>query len=387
MLKITKSEAKNIIIGSQLLSRQNTSLDTIQRLGYVQIDTLSVAERSHHHILHTRNKNYSKSDLDEMMFNKQVFEYWSHAASYLPIFDYRFSLLRKRKYAKGELHWFPKNKKMEHYVLDRIKAEGPLQSKDFKDTRDSASEWYDWKPAKIALEQLFIEGKLMVSKRKNFHKVYDLTERVLPIETDISMPSIDEYCTFLVRSTLKAHGIASTSEIGYLRKGIKPALLKALKKMVTSGAIKQVKIEGLKDNYYMLDSYIGFETNTEVYILSPFDNLTIQRKRLLSIFDFNYQLECYVPEAKRKFGYYCLPILFGDEFVGRFDPKANRKTNVFTIKNIWFESNFIPNENFYSNFSKKLIQFAAFCGCSQVIIHKCYPQTYKNQLAMYLKGV
>jgi uncharacterized protein len=380
MLKISKSEAKNIIIGLQLPRMHSSSLDTIQRLGYIQIDTLSVAARSHHHILQTRNKHYVKTDLDNMMSNKQVFEYWSHAASYLPMENYRYSLLRKQKYAKGELHWFPKNKKMEHYVLDRINAEGPLQSKDFKDTRDAASEWYDWKPTKIALEQLFIEGKLMVCARKNFHKVYNLTERVLPKGINTSTPSLDEYSTHLIKSALTAQGIATSAEISYLRKGIKPTLLKSLNKLVVSGEVELVKIENLREDYYALNVSPDYDINSGVYILSPFDNLIIQRKRLLSLFDFDYQLECYVPAAKRKFGYYCLPILFGDKFVGRLDPKADRKTNIFTVKNLWFEPDFVPNEDFYECFSEKLIGFANFCGCTRIIIEKCSPRSYKVEV-------
>ncbi len=379
-MKLTKSEAKNIIIDAQQLNSDISSLDVINRLGYVQIDTLSVAERAHHHVFHSRDLTYTKGDLDEMMCEKKVFEYWSHAASYLPISDYRFSLIRKNQFAKGESHWFPQNKKMNRYVFDRIKAEGALQSKDFKHTRDESGAWYDWKPAKIALEQLFMEGKLMVSERRSFQKVYDLTDRVLPSDLDISTPSLSAYCQHLIISTLKAQGIASINEIGYLRKGIKPDLTKAIAKLVKSGEIVSIKIEDVDQHFFSRPNLSYQKLPQAVHILSPFDNLVIQRKRLLTLFDFDYQIECYVPEAKRKYGYYSLPVLYGDQFVARFDPKADRKTGVFTVKNIWFEKGFEPNEDFFIKFSKKLERFAIFCGCDQVAVEKSEPATYRKEL-------
>ena len=384
-LKLTKTEAKSIIIESQLLNNNLSSLDNINKLGYVQIDTLFVAERAHHHVFHTRNSSYMKADLDDMMSKKQVFEYWSHAASYLPISDYRFSLIRKRLYAKGQSHWFKQNKKMNRYVLDRIKAEGPLQSKNFKETRDIPSAWYDRKPAKIALEQLFIEGTLMIAERKNFQKVYDLTERVLPPSIDSSIPSAEEYCEYLIKSTLKAQGLSTINEIGYLRKGIKPVLGKVINKLVESNDIVSVQIEGVDQKYFALCNFDHSKSPQTIHILSPFDNLVIQRKRLITLFDFDYQIECYLPEAKRKFGYYCLPVLYGNQFVARFDPKADRKTGVFTIKKLWFETAFIADKDFYQNFSKKLKQFASFCGCEKILIEKCVPTHHKKELLRMIK--
>lgn len=386
-LKFTKTEAKNIIIATQFPYNSFSSLEIIQRLGYVQIDTLSVAERSHHHVLYSRNSDYTKSDLDNMMLKKEIFEYWSHAASYLPMNDYRFSLLKKREFANGQSHWFVQNKKMNQYVLDRIKSEGALQSKDFREARDVPTAWYDWKPAKIALEQLFMEGKLMVSKRKNFQKVYDLTERIVPTTIDTSIPSLHQYCEYLIESTLKAQGIATLSEIGYLRKGIKPALVKTIKKLVNTGALKQVQIEGISQVYYITNRSSPIqEPGDTVHILSPFDNLVIQRKRLKTLFDFDYQIECYVPEPKRKFGYFCLPVLYRDQFIARFDPKADRKTGVFQIKKLWFEPDFVPEEDFYHKFSEKLSQLASFCGCNEVVIDTCFPLVYKKQLVKTIKN-
>ncbi len=386
-MEISKTQARHTVIASQGLNKESVSSEIINQLGYVQIDTLSVAERAHHHVFQTRNPKYAKADLDTLMHSKQVFEYWSHAAAYLPMADFRFSLIKKSSFVKGtSSHWFPKDKKISKYVLDRVNAEGPIQSKNFKDTRDKPGAWHDYKPAKIALEQLFMEGKLMIAERRSFQKVYDLTERVLPKGINTLAPSMDEYCEYLVTTTLKSQGIATLSEIGYLRKGIKPVLSKTVKRLLETGEVASISIEGDTQDYFALPNEIILEKlNKEVHILSPFDNLVIQRKRLQTIFDFVYQIECYVPEAKRKFGYYCLPVLYGDQFVARFDPKADRKTGIFTVKKIWFEVGFTPDDEFYFKFSEKLIQFALFCGCDKVIISLSSPDLYKKILTEALK--
>lgn len=366
---ISKAEARDIIIDAQLPSyRDLNSLEIIRKLGYVQIDTLAVAERSHHHVFHSRNTSYKQSELTEMMKGKQIFEYWSHAASFLPIDDYRYSLIRKKEFAQGKSHWFKRDKKMSRYVLDRIKAEGSLQSKDFKDAKDISGAWYNWKPAKVALEQLFMEGKLMVSQRINFQKVYDLTERVLPSGVDTSMPSVREFCEYLIKGTLSAQGLATLSEIGYLRKGIKSDLEKTMKKLVREKEVIPVKIEGSDQLYYAIKTDVISNENNQVHILSPFDNIIIQRKRTLELFEFDYQLECYVPEHKRKFGYYCLPVLYKNRFIGKFDPKADRKTGVFTIKSFWFEADFVPDNAFAEALAQKLKDFITFCGCERLEI-------------------
>lgn len=179
-------------------------LATIDKLGYVQIDTLAVVARSHHHILWTREQDYKEENLFELQEkDKKIFEYWSHAVSYLPMKDYRFSIPRKVAFENNQLKWIQKDKNINQYVLDRIKAEGPLQSKNFEHQRTSPANWFEWKPAKRALEQLFMEGKLMIAKRQGFQKVYDLTERVLPDWVDVTTPTAEEYAYYIYRKSIE----------------------------------------------------------------------------------------------------------------------------------------------------------------------------------------
>lgn len=357
-----------------------TTLQTIENLGYVQIDTLAVIARAHHHTLWSRQPGYKENELNQLLEQKQIFEYWSHAASYLPMSDYRFSLPQKKAYESGKSHWFAQDKKMKKFVLDRIKAEGPLQSKDFEFKREGPGNWYEWKPAKRALEQLFMEGQLMVEKRQGFQKVYNLTERILPSGISTSVPTEKEMAEYLIRKTLQAHGIVTESEITYLRNPFKTAVSKALQYFLKNGVLSEVKIEGLEKPYYMdANSKINIRTiKGGTHFLSPFDNLVIQRKRIQQLFGFDYMIECYLPESKRKYGYFTLPVLYNHGFVARFDPKADRATKTFYIKSLHFEDTFKPSDAFNQSFALKLKQFAAFNGCDKIVIEKAGTRWKKN---------
>lgn len=377
---LSLTQVKKLALQSQGLLKDNDiekkeTLDIIQKLGYVQLDTLSVIARAHHHTLWTRFDNYKESFINDLLEkDKTIFEYWSHAASYLPMTDYRFSLIKKKAYAEGKNHCFDQDKKLKTYVLDRIKSEGALQSKDFEHKSSSVNGWYDWKPAKKALEQLFMEGELMIAKRKGFQKVYDLTERVLPKNINTTMPTIEEYCKYLIDSYINANGIVLENEISYLRNKIKTPLNKEIKKLLKEGELINVSIEGLDKLSFIttqkkLAELEKIPASNYIHFLSPFDNAIIQRKRIQRFFNFDYIIECYLPESKRKYGYFTLPILFNDNFVGRFDPKVNRSEKTFYIKSIHFEDGFKPTEVFTKLFSEKLKSFAKFNGCERIVIN------------------
>ena len=370
---ISQKEARQLALSCQGLHHGYTnSLQVIQQIRYVQIDTISVTERAHNHVLFTRNPAYKPNELIQLMDDKSIFEYWSHAAAYLPIEDYRFSLYIKEQYKNGGKHWFPRDKKVDKYVLDRIRIDGPLQSKDFENPKSNTHDWYTWKPAKISLGNLFIDGTLMIANRKGFQKVFDLTERVLPDTINTAKQTEKEYCTHLIDSAIKAHGLVKLDEIGYLRKGVKPALKKVLVELLENNEIIPVNIHGNANTYYSTQALLNLLNHDEkkmdkIHILNPFDNLLIQRKRVKELFNFDYQIECYVPEKKRAFGYYTLAVLFGDKFVARFDAKADRKTGVFTIKGIWYEKGTKQTKRFHNAFTKKLNEYAFFCGCDSIM--------------------
>lgn len=388
-MNLSKKDARRLILSCQgFQNALTTPMDIIQRLGYIQIDTISVIERAHHHVFFTRQPQYQTTNLDRLLADRQVFEYWAHAAAYLPMSDFRFSLLSKGEFSNGKRHWFEKDKKIMRHVLKRIKEEGPLQSRDFANPTDKRHPWYEWKPAKMALAELFMEGKLMVAGRQGFQKVFDLTERVLPDGVDLTKPTKTEFCKYLIQRSVQAQGVLASRDITYLRSGLQPTMNNVLKRMANQGELVRVEVEGMDGQLYssseILSQSKSTETNPKVHLLSPFDNLIIQRKRVKEFFEFDYQIECYVPEKKRKYGYFCLPILYGDRFVGRFDPKADRKTKTFYIKGLWYVPSFTVSDDFLAKFSKKILELARFCGCDKVRFGRKVPRDVLVQLKEFI---
>jgi uncharacterized protein YcaQ len=375
---LSPKQAIKIALSSQGLNKPNAFgqgingvLAAIQQLSYVQIDSISVIQRAHHHCLWSRVNDYQPNHLEKLIAQKQVFEYWSHAAAYLPMQDYRFSLPKKQAIAAGEKHWREKNPVAEKRVLNRVREEGPLRAKDFEtDPSKKSTGWWDWKPDKIALEQLFIEGELMIVQRQGFQKVYDLAERVLPTGLNTTKPSNTEFERYLVTRYLKAHGLGTVQQISYLRKGIKNSIAQTCQQMLENHDLQQVQIG--EQCYYALPNAIDLLKQTmnrnQVNILSPFDNLVIQRKRLSELFGFDYQIECYVPPAKRQYGYFSLPLLWADKFVGRMDAKIDRKTQILHIQNLHLDT--FKAQEFVQTLKPKLQAFKQFNGGTTIEVHQ-----------------
>ena len=386
-LKLT--EARNLAVNASLLKSNVLSLEEIiKHMSYIQIDTISAVERAHHITLWNRDSDYSKIDLNSLHAKeKRIFEYWSHAASYIPIEDYRFYLPLMKSYFDPMQKWvkdrYEKVKDIMPNVLKRIEQEGPLGSKDFKTSGKKNGQWWNWKPGKFALEMLFWQGKLMVKERKNFHRIYDLTERVLPDHIDTKVPSEEELGEFLVTRAIKALGIATERDIiEYFQVYSKDIKQKAIEKLEKNKTLLQVKIEGLDDIYYTTQKNLEKDQQnqkTGVFILSPFDNFIINRKRTLRLFNFDYALECYVPSAKRKFGYFVHPILCDGNFIGRLDPKADRKKKVLHIKNLLLED---PNldEKVLPTLATAIREFAEFNECEKIEFEEIMPKKLKQTM-------
>ena len=394
-------QARKLVLLSQRLppSKQPGSavaatLSAIEHLGYIQIDTISVIQRAHHHTLWNRNPRYKPEHLDQLIADKSIFEYWSHAAAYLPMCHYRYSLPRKQALVRGDQsHWFPRNDKLMQSVLKRIDAEGPLMAKDFDDkhsddkyfedkTGKSKPKPGDWKskPSKQALETLYMQGDLMVSSRLNFHKVYDLTERVIPEGTNTTEPNAEEYSRFLITQYLLANGLGQSSEIAYLLKNTKSMVTATLHEMVSTGELLEITVGS--HSYYALPASLELLSKplarSKLKILSPFDNLLIQRKRMKALFDFDYLIECYVPAAKRKYGYFSLPILWDGKLVARMDCKIEKSQSLLHINHLAFESIKIDLDAFSLALHKELDSFLAFHNCRNYQIHKTSPVDFKH---------
>lgn len=364
---------------------------TIDALGYVQIDTISVVERAHHHTIWSRFGGYCPDILHRLQSrDRKVFEYWGHAASYLPMSDYRFYTCRMKSHRDPKDKWARNRLEKCGHLMDdilcRIREEGPLGSRDFKaGTGVRRSRWWDWKPAKTALELLFWRGDLMITRRDNFHRIYDLTERVLPDGTDTSTPEEDELGRFLVRRALRAHGTADERTIAdHIHAAGRSVVRRALLEMVDSGEVLAASVDG-DTGYYLLEEAAeaaGIEEAADpcVHILSPFDNLIINRKRAERLFGFQYSLECYTPRKKRKYGYFVLPVLWGDALAARMDCKVHRRENTLEIVSLHVEIEGKDAEAFFGPFAARLQAFAGFNGCSSVSTTTVDPSTYRTPL-------
>ncbi len=401
---ISQAQACRIALHCQLLDGRvrfprgkEGVVRVIEHLGYVQIDTIAVIERAHHHTLWTRRPDYDADLLHWLMSrDRRIFEYWGHAASYLPISDYRFCLPRMKRMNDPHEKWYKlRLQKCAHLmdpVLDRIRTEGPLCAKDFEsEKKRGGGNWWEWKPDKIALELLFWRGDLMISKRRNFERVYDLTERVLPATVNTTMPTDDELGRFLVVRALNAYGVATTTEIvKHLNSADRKAILAAMETMVEGGEITTVGIRGDNIVNYAFPEVLekGAKLRSrkpQLHILSPFDNLVILRDRIRRLFDFDYTIECYVPAVKRKYGYFLLSILWGEELVGRLDAKADRKEKTFIIKLLQMEPRARLDDEFIQSLAGKLREFAAFNGCEPVRIERAKPAGLRTSLRAALR--
>lgn len=371
MQRINIKTARQFIIANQFDSEKKSTYEIIQHLGYVQIDTISVIQRTHHHVLWSRNPKYQLDELTQLSKEKKIFDYWAHAASYLPMQDYRYSLIRKNQVGDGNGFWYQRDPKNMKYILDRIKAEGALMSRDFKKEKKKTD--VPWMKSLInqAMMLLFMEGKIMISERQGFQKKFDLPERLLPNNVITKMPTEEEYFKYLITRDLRAHGIMKAREFGYLLKIDRKQLKVLLGEMVKDGELEEIEIkERVGETYFALPKALEKFSNKKIkkklHLLSPFDNLIIQRKRLKELFDFEYLLECYVPATKRKVGYFSLPILYGTEFVGQIDLKADRKKKILLVKNLVWENEKKKSDSFLRIFNKKINALMHFNNCEEI---------------------
>ena len=375
MQTVPLNTAHQFILHSQLLSPDTGLSDkagvlhAIRRLGYVQIDTISVVERAHHHVLWSRVPDYEHAHLRSLNEDdREVFDYWAHAASYLPMEHYPYSLVRKANIDNGGGFWRLSDPELSAHVLKRIRKEGALMSRDFVKAKNKTDEPWRIPAINMVIRQLFMKGELMVSGRRGILKCFDLPERVLPKSISKTRPSISEYAEYIVRRDMQAHGLVKLSEFGHLLKVKRKEYQNILDKMIHSCEAVEVTIKGVEGGPYFafwkaLNSFSPTQKKA-FHILSPFDNLVIQRKRLKELFGFDYTLECYVPAAKRKFGYFGLPLLYGHRFVGLMDAKADRKAKVLRVRKLEWRGK-VPKAARQA-FDKKLRAFAGFCGCLKV---------------------
>ena len=362
----------------------------IQHLGYVQIDSIAVVQRAHHHVIRTRVPKFEPTMTNKLLRAGDIFEYWAHAAAFLPMREFRFSLPYKHAIRNGQTHWYRNpDTQLMNELLARIRTDGPLRSRDLEDRRSKGAGWWDWKPAKKAVEQLYMQGNLMVADREGFQKTYDLTERVLPSGIDTTHPSNRELAEHLLSQQLRSCAFVSLKGLTYQRRipGLRQAMQALVAERLNARELEQVRLgdsAAFLCEAGTLDRPLPRAKN-RVVILSPFDNGVIQRERLNALFGFQYQLECYLPEAKRRFGYFCLPLLYRDAFVGRMDCKAHRQTSELEVRSLHIEPYAFEEGELLRALAESLRQFADFQGCKSVVLKSADPKRMISALEEMLK--
>ncbi len=341
---ISKQQAKRIWIQAQRLNTTSPFGDSIdatrraiEHLGYVQIDTINVIERCHHHILFSRIPAYRREHLSHAQAQeKSIFEYWTHALSYVPVRDFRFFVHRMNEYRRNVDHWFGRTTPEEiRRVLKRIEREGAITIRDMNDEVlvEKTHPWASKKPAKKALEVAFHGGQVVISERIGMLKRYELTKRHFGWAKMPMAASLKERLEYRLDRALRSQGLVSLDSVSYLEPSAKPAFSKVIASRVKRGELIPLEVEGL-DHWIAPATFEETLTDsTLTHLLSPFDPLVIQRKRLEHIFGFVHRFEAYLPKEKRKYGYFALPVLMDDEFVALVDLKADRQKQTLLIQN------------------------------------------------------
>ena len=351
-IKISKTKAQNAWIHAQRLDQATpfgkgatAVTKAVNHLGYVQIDTINVIERCHHHILFNRIPGYERRHLHEAQTeNKTIFEYWTHALSYVATTDYKYFVGQMKNINTLNGTWFSTVTAAEYRkVRNLIRKEGPISIRDIKDDVpiEKTHAWGSTKPSKKALQLGFYKGEFVVGEREGMLKKYELTDTHFGWSSKPAAVNAREYSEYILNRALKAQGIVSLDSICHLDAGQKPKIEKLIETQHKTGRLLEVEIhEAEKIRHWARPEFITekFNTSKFTHILSPFDPLIIQRKRLKLFFDYEHLFEAYIPKEKRKFGYFTLPVLMQNKIVALLDLKTDRIQKKLLVNNwVWRE--------------------------------------------------
>jgi len=346
-LTLAKSQARRIWLNAQRLDVSapfgdgpEATRHAVEHLGYVQIDTINVIERSHHHILYTRIPGYERGHLQQAQsIDKSVFEYWTHALSYVPTRDIRFFLGRMRRYRYAPSRWFQTVTKQDlRKVLTLIRKGGPLTIRDIDDDVlvDKIHPWASRKPSKRALQLAFYTGVVTISARAGMLKTYELIERHFGWNDRPAPATERDTLAYLLDRALRAQGLVSLDSICHHDAQCKPAIRRLIEARMRRRELVPVVLDGAgKVEHWARPETLAIEATPAeamVHILSPFDPLIIQRKRLQLFFDYEHRFEAYLPREKRVLGYFALPVLVGDAIVAAIDLKTDREKRKLRVQ-------------------------------------------------------
>ncbi|MFW3573227.1 winged helix-turn-helix domain-containing protein [Kosakonia cowanii] len=353
-------------------------LSTIRRMSLLQIDTINIVARSPYLVLFSRLGAFEPRWLDDALRNGELMEYWAHEACFLPRED--FALVRHRMLAPDKMGWKYRQAWMQEHAAEieqliaHIEEHGPVRSADFEHPRKGTSGWWEWKPHKRHLEGLFTAGKVMVIERRNFQRVYDLTQRVMPQWDDVrDLLSQEQAEAIMLEKSARSLGLFRAQWLADYYRLRRPALAQALAQMQEAQTILPVNVEGLGPAWLHASLLPLLEqaqadklTATHSAVLSPFDPVVWDRKRAEQLFGFSYRLECYTPAPKRQYGYFVLPLLHRGRLVGRMDAKMHRKTGVLEVIALFLEEGVSPSLQLEKGLQRAITDFARWQGAQRI---------------------
>ena len=397
--------------------RRTAAVDaTLRRLGAVQLDTVSVLARSHELVAYSRLGAVGREAIEAAYWgggrsiehpgSATAFEYWSHAASILPIEEWPLFAFRRRAYARRGFHWHKEPTKEIARVRRLLHAEGPLTTTQMGGAK-KGDEWWDWSDTKVAVEWLLFLGEVVCVRRVGWRRVYDLAERAVPVEHRMPSPGDlwvddegvhgpdDESCLReLLARSVRVMGVGTFADVVDVhRLGpsvtlTRPTLERHLDHVVDEGRAVRVDVEGWDAPAYADPAALTHLTaaRSRTTLLSPFDSLVWHRGRTSRLFGFDYQMELYVPQHKRVHGYFTMPVLHGGRLVARVDPK--REKGVLHARQVTFETGrrgAVPSSA-VNGVAKALHEAATWVGSDEVRVARVVPDTAANSLRAALRG-
>jgi uncharacterized protein YcaQ len=383
--QISITAARHLHLAAQGLLRKPSRrakpddiLPTIRRMSLLQIDTINIVARSPYLVLFSRLGAFEPHWLDDALRNGELMEYWAHEACFLPRED--FALVRHRMLAPDKMGWKYRQAWMQEHAAEieqliaHIEQHGPVRSADFEHPRKGTSGWWEWKPHKRHLEGLFTAGKVMVIERRNFQRVYDLTQRVMPQWDDVrDLLSQEQAEAIMLEKSARSLGLFRAQWLADYYRLRRPALALALAQMQEAQTILPVNVEGLGPAWLHASLLPLLEqaqadklTATHSAVLSPFDPVVWDRKRAEQLFGFSYRLECYTPAPKRQYGYFVLPLLHRGRLVGRMDAKMHRKTGVLEVIALFLEEGVSPSLQLEKGLQRAITDFARWQGAQRI---------------------
>ena len=396
--------AMGLLTPSVRRAKKADVLATIRGMNVLQIDTIHIVARSPYLVLWSRLGDYSPAWLDELLAEGALFEYWSHAACLLPIEHYphyrrQMLHLEAAGYERAALRLA--SEPLAHTELvEHVRENGPVRASDFDHAEGRKADvknagWWNWKPDKLRLETLFTAGEIMVKQRDKFQRIYDVRERVLPphLLSDAAVPSRDAVNQHWTLAAVKAMGLAPARWIGDYFRHAGRVPRPHPDSLVATGALLSISVEGWAHPAYVhpdhakllraaQDNMLQPSYST---LLSPFDPLVWDRERALTLFNFDYRIECYTPESKRKYGYFTLPILACGALVGRLDAKAHRAQGVFEVRALHLEPGVVGDDALAADIANAVTRCARWHQTPVVRITQTKPTSFLATLRRAVK--